>query len=425
MQKILFILVITTTLIFATDWTNWKGPNGNLTTDESDWDAMSISDPDILWEANLGKGHAAFAITEEYLFTTGNHQVITANVGSFQVGQTPGMKQDTLYEDVVYCLDAETGEEIWTYSYPCKHRDWPGPRTTPVLDGDLLFILSWEGHLFCFDANSGDVIWKKHLVNDGLSQENSWGFAGSPVVDGEMLLLTANKNGVALNKKTGNVIWKSEPGICGLTTPIIFDYNGKKAAVIPEEKIMHIVDILNGDILLSHDYKTCNDPVIFDNKIYFSAEHNRGHSTMYEFSGDTLKMVWQNNKIIKGWAFMNHAIKDGFTYAIGHYKGKHHLHCVELATGELKWVQRVGDRWGSNIIAGDKLIILNGEGKLIIAETNPEAYTEIASTQILEMADNTGVQEPWQCACWTMPVLSNGKLYVRDNYGKTVCLNVE
>ncbi len=91
----------------------------------------------------------------------------------------------------------------------------------------------------------------------------------------------------------------------------------------------------------------------------------------------------------------------------------------------MKWAERVGDRWGSYMIAGKNLIILSGEGKLIVAETNTEEYKEISSTQILDMADNTGVQEPWQCACWTMPVLANSKLYVRDNFGKMVCLNVE
>ena len=210
-----------------------------------------------------------------------------------------------------------------------------------------------------------------------------------------------------------------------MTTPILFDYKGKQAAVISEEKIMHIVDISNGNILLSHDYKTCNDPIILDKKIYFSAEHNRGHSTMYEFSADSLKMIWQNKRILKGWAFQNHAIKNGYSYASGKIRGKEHLHCIDLSTGELKWSQKVGERWGSYMIADDKLIILNGEGKLIIAEASPEAYKEIASSQILEMADNTGIQEAWQCACWTMPVLANGKIYVRNNYGKMVCINVE
>ena len=213
MKKYILISTIISLIstLSADNWTTWKGPNGNYISNETGWNPEALSgSPEILWETNVGKGHATVAVKDEYLYTTGNRMVIAG--------------KDTLHEDVIYCLDSETGDENWTYAYPCEDRDWPGPRTSPILDGNLLFILGWEGDLFCFNSENGDVIWKKHLVKDELSDPNSWGFAGSPVVEADMLLLTANKSGIALNKNTGKVIWKSEKGTCGLTTPILFDY---------------------------------------------------------------------------------------------------------------------------------------------------------------------------------------------------------
>ena len=164
----------------ADDWTSWRGPNGDGISLETDWDPGALSgDPRILWKVNVGFGFSSVSVKGKKLYTMGN------------------IKD----QDIVFCLDTESGKVIWTHSYQCTPGDYRGPRATPVVDEGYVYTLSREGHLHCLSAKNGKVRWKRHLADDFGVEIPSSGFSGSPVIDGDLLVLNAGKHGTVLNKK--------------------------------------------------------------------------------------------------------------------------------------------------------------------------------------------------------------------------------
>jgi outer membrane protein assembly factor BamB len=392
---------------FAADWPCWRGPNSNGISTETGWNPKALTTPNITWRTHVGMGHSSLSVKGNYLYTMGNK---TTKSGS-----------ETTYFDVVYCLDTRTGKEVWHYSYPCKNTNYPGPRSTPAVDDSFVYTLSWEGHLFCFNAKNGSVTWKRHLNDESLAARPGWGFCCSPVIDGNLLILNAGKTGIALNKKTGKVVWKSEPVQCGLPSPVLFNSNGKRLAAISNSNKLYAVDIKTGKIQWSHPRERMDiDPIIFDNKIFLQGYRK---SRLVDINGGNPKLLIESSNL-KFHGFLNFVIIDGYVYGFHAERSTDYLTCMDLKTGELKWRQNMG-RYGAVIASNNKLIVLKGDGTLIAAEASPEAYKVISSAKILKMMDNTTVREQDRCYCWTIPALSDGKIYARNNYGEVVCVNMK
>ncbi len=402
------LIIIFSVISFAADWPCWRGPNGNGISTENGWNPKALTNPKITWRADVGKGHSSLAVKGNYLYTMGNKMTKSGD--------------ESTYFDVVYCLDTRTGKEVWQYSYPCKNTNYPGPRTTPAIDDSHVYTLSWEGHLFCFNAKDGSVIWKRHLADESLAIRPNWGFCCSPVIDGDLLILNVGKSGIALNKKTGKVVWKSEPIQSSLPSPVLFNSNGKRLAAISNSNELYAVDVKTGEIQWSHprDRQMDIDPIIFDNKIFIQGYRK---STLVDINGSKPKVLIEASDMRFN-PFLNLVIIDGYVYGFHNERNRDHLTCMDLKTGELKWKQNMGE-YGALIAADSKLIILKGDGTLIIAEASPEAYTVISSARVLKMADNTGLQRPQQCHCWTIPALSDGKIYARNNFGELVCVDMK
>ena len=411
MKRMYILLVILTVFMLIgcskqTEWAHWRGPNDNGTTHDADWSPDALEDgAKILWQAEIGKGHSAVTVHGNRLYTMGNHQAIVDG--------------DTLEKDVVYCLDTKTGHPVWTYEYDCAADTWPGPCSTPVIDCDRVYTLSREGHLFCFNRRNGDVIWQKHLVQDSLATGRL--LSSSATIDGDLVLFNLNRSGTAFNKHTGELVWTSKITDAAPSTPVLYNHDNRRFALLYNRRNLYAVESQTGEILWEEDIRasTC-DPIILDDKILYT-----GHGTaLFQFGMDSLKTIWRNNDV--RWGFQNAVVVNdhlyGFTWC--HWQDKTQpFHCVDLSTGEMKWKEDLVV-WGSLIAADGKLIILEGQGKLTIAEASPEGYKIIASTQVVPMADNTGLEVQDQCHCWTHPVLAGGKIYARNNFGTLVCVDM-
>lgn len=180
---ILFILFgLLSSPVFSNDWPKWKGPNATGMISVKALNPKAIENAAAVeWKTTLGWGHSSISVKGHYLYTLGNKEM-----------QTNGQRTSI---DTVYCLDTRTGKEVWQYSYPVITRRFPGPRATPTVDGNRLYTLSAEGHLYCFQAETGKILWKVNLVEAGLSKVPDWGFSGSPVVEVNLLILAAGKSG--------------------------------------------------------------------------------------------------------------------------------------------------------------------------------------------------------------------------------------
>jgi outer membrane protein assembly factor BamB len=377
------------------DWPWWRGPDRNGISRETKWSTdWPAGGPKQLWRVSIGTGFSSMAVVRDKLYTMGH------SGGS----------------DTVFCLDAERGNEIWKYSYPCKLVDnlhEGGPAATPTVDGDRLYTISKEGHLFCFDANTSDVIWKAEFQPLFGVRMPEWGFSASAVVLGEKLIVDAGRL-VAFNKMTGEVIWKTEPQRPGYGTPTRFTHDGEALIAWIGNDALVVVRALDGSLVDQAPWQTdfatsaCT-PIVHEGAIFISTGYNRG-CALFDLKGGRLAQRYENK------AMRNHmaasVLWQGHLYGFdgnSHNASSVHLKCIEFATGKEKWKHR-GLGCGTLMMAGERLIVLSDQGELVIAPVSAEGFGPIARAQVLEGR------------CWTVPVLSRGRLYCRDAAGDLVCV---
>jgi len=214
----------------AADWPNWRGPNHNGISSETGWLATWPKDgPKILWERAIGTGFASITVSGDRVYATGN---LDDN-------------------DVVYCLDAKTGAEIWKTSYQCpllakSHEG--GPCATPTVDGDAIYTFSKNGDALRFEAATGRIVWHRN-VNKALEcKPPTWYYASSPLIIGELVILNAGTYGVALNKADGTVVWQNGKGPSGYSTPVPCTLDGQRCIVFAVCKEFVAVEPATGKV---------------------------------------------------------------------------------------------------------------------------------------------------------------------------------
>lgn len=390
------------------DWPAWRGPGGDGVSRETGWNAAALKDkPPILWKYCVGRGHSAVVVKGNLVFTMGEN-VLKAGAKSS-------------HEEVVYCLDTHTGKVVWRYAYPCRSRDFPGPAGTPTIDGDYLYTAGREGDLYCFHNATGRVIWKRNLVAESLSRTPQWGFCASPVVDGDLLLVNAGKSGLALNKKNGRTVWASAPEAGWLATPVLFTQEGKHLAAISALGTLYAVEVASGKVLWTHQWASDADPTVLGTRLYLLGGSRGKGNSLLEMDKAAAKVVWETRNMSD--SFQSSVILGGHAFGFGRIGRNQPLACIDIRSGDVKWSQEMGE-WGALMAADGKLIILNGEGELIIAKASPTAYEEISRTRLIPMQNwRSSPREAPQC-CWTAPVLANGRIFARDTYGNLVCVDM-
>jgi outer membrane protein assembly factor BamB len=387
------------------DWARWRGPEDNWHVSASSWDAQSFgSRMRVVWRADVGRGHSSMVVRGDRLYTMGQ--------------RVSGSGAQKTTEELVYCLSTATGREIWRYAYRSAHRSWPGPGATPVLDGERLYAMGREGELFCLDAATGNVIWKRHLAEEKLMRVPEWGFCASPVVEANLLLLSGNLSGMALDKLTGKVVWTSALASASAATPVVLGQVGRKQAAIANDKALSLVDVANGKVRWTQEWQTFSDPIVLGNRLLLTGSHREG-STLLDIQGAAPKPVWKERHFRS--TFQSAVALDGHAYGFGNASGQP-LQCVEIATGKLKWSQNLG-QWGSLIAVNSSLLIAEGDGDFVVADASPAGFREVARIRAIAMTPaETGAQNDAMRGVWTAPVFDNGRVYVRDNFGALVCI---
>lgn len=395
----------------AEDWPCWRGVNSDGISQETRWDPDALKyGAKVLWNANVGQGHSAVSVKDGLLYTQGSRVV--------------RIEGKEVFEESVHCLNALTGNELWSFAYPSESMAHNGPRATPTVDGNRVFTLGSNGDLFCFDAKSGGVIWKRQLVSEGLSRKWKWGFSGSPVVDGERLILNAGSAGLALDKSTGDVIWRSDNRNCGLGTPVLTDIRGHRVALINTEFTLLAVDCADGKIHWTYPWPYCDsDPVLVGDKIFLfgGKPGNQRCRTLIQVTDANPIAVWPENKM--NISMLSWIAHEGFVYGFTYDKRSIHIKCIDLTDGKIAWEKKL-DNWAGLSMANGYLLLCESNGELAIVKAVPDAYREICRARVLKMDDQKEFPEVQPRVCWTAPVLCNGKIYVRNTYGDIACIDV-
>jgi outer membrane protein assembly factor BamB len=381
----------------APDWNHYRGPDYNGISKETGWtDHWPAEGPRQLWKASIGTGFSSVSVSQDRVFAIGNEHS----------------------QDVVRCLDAATGREVWKQSYespadPLYYEG--GPSATPTVAGGRVFTFSKKGVANCYTAADGKLVWSTNLATGLGLKAPMWGFAGSPCVQGNRVVLNAGAAGVCLDAATGEPIWKSDTSASGYSTPVPFEYGGKKCVILFEAQTVSAVTVDKGEVVWSYPWKTlydvnAADPVPFSNKVFVTSGYERG-CAVFEVNGGETRKIWEN-KNIRG-HFTSPVLLDGFIYGIDGGAGNDaQLKCLDAATGETKWsVDKVGT--GGLFAAAGKLVVLGAAGELMAGDLSPKSFAPASRAQVLGGK------------CWTVPVLSGGRIYARNAKGDLVCLDVK
>jgi outer membrane protein assembly factor BamB len=379
------------TIAYSADWPQWRGPNGDGISREKLNLSWTPSGPREAWRANVGTGYSSITVSSGRAYTMGNSN-----------GQ-----------DTVWCLDAVKGQKVWSHSYPSRldpqYYDG-GPNATPTVAGHRVYTLSKWGDVFCLDTSKGKVLWDRKLWEHGI-RSNRWGFAGSPVIWKDLVILNAGTSGVALDKNTGRTVWFNGTNVAGYATPQIVRIKGQDVVLIFGAKNLYATEPLTGRELWHQPFQTGydvnnTDPIIYSGKVFLSS-YSRGCGL---FPLDGGPPVYTNKNIS---CHLGPGIVFGdFLYAFsGEANMNTDLRCIHLPSGELRWARK-DPKFGAMAGVDHKLLVISEKGELIVADVTPEDYRPIARGQVLEPV------------CWTPPTAANGRVYLRNSKGVVVCLDL-
>ncbi|MDG2256372.1 MAG: PQQ-binding-like beta-propeller repeat protein [Opitutaceae bacterium] len=386
----------------ATDWPRFLGPNGNgiVKNDPQlrlDW---KTNPPKTAWTYQAGKGCSSFAISNGKVLTLGN-----------QDGQ-----------DTLWCLDTLNGDLIWKHSYdePLAAKYYTGgSSSTPTIDGKHVYSVSKSGKLFCLDLDSGNVLWQKDYVKDFNGRKGGWGWAASPVVSDDLLFIDPGaKDGalVALDKKTGDLKWKAGNDEPGYATPILYEHEGRKSLALFHKKGLVGYSLKRpGDTNFRFSWRTsyganASNPHYHNGTFYISSGYGSGYAVI-DIASDEPEIIHRDRKLILK---VQTSLKIG-NRIIAHYGGDGKpgdLVAMNIETGDILWEAKMPGDLGNLIAIGDNLINLADSGHIILGKDTGNQFQEISRHKILSGTS------------WAPPAYANGRLYIRNNQGEAICLNV-
>lgn len=384
----------------AADFPGWRGPSRDGVAREKgllrQWPQGG---PRLLWQAkDVGYGFGSPAIV-------GNRAYVISSKGT--------------EAEYLQALDAGAGKLLWQapigkVGNPNQMPNYPGARSTPVVDGKLIYALGSDGDLVCLEAAAGKLRWRKSLRTDLGGKPGVWAYAESPLIDGDKLICApggAEATMAALDKRTGAVVWKcAVPGgdAAGYASTVIATVGGKKQYVQFLGGGAVGVDAATGAFLWRFarpaSQGNASDPLVSGDRVYAGSGMAGGGQATLTARGDGAFDVQQN--------YFDRALPNGMGgfILIGdclYGAGNMGLFCVDWLTGQVRWRDRsVGP--GSLLLADGMLYLHGDKGDVALIEPSPEGYREKGRLTPPDQPERRRTQ------AWSYPALSNGRLYIRD-----------
>jgi outer membrane protein assembly factor BamB len=390
--------------LFA-DWPQWRGPDRNGHVPESHPVPDELpDDPEVLWRLPIGPGLASPVVAEGKVFYLDAHEG----------------------KEVVHAIDAANAKTLWSVTLDDTFSDAQGPsgpRCTPVVDGERIYVQSSKGELQCLRVSDGKLVWRVNFTNDfsaifigekgatpGAARH---GNTATPLVHGNHLIAkvggTDGESVVCFDKFTGKVIWKSQDDMAGYAPPVLATLAGVEQIICFTADALIGLDASDGKLLWRIPIKTAfgrhiTTPVVVNDMVVVSS---------HQVGLIGARIVNNNGKMEaeQAWVRKDAAINFSSPVAVGnHLYGlgpKRDLICVEINSGELIWSQQgyfitSGDRSHAGfIVMGSNILGLTDAGELVFFEANPKKFKEISRVQVAGFN-------------WTNPAYCNGKLYLRD-----------
>lgn len=369
------------------EWPQWRGPNRDGISKETgllkQWPEQG---PPLAWKASgAGGGYSSMSVANGRLYTM-------------------GLRGE---REFVIAFDIATGKEVWATPHGNAYRDsrGDGPRGTPTFEGGRLYSLGGNGDLSSIDAKTGKIIWSMNVLQKFGGENIGWGISESPLVIGEKLIVNAGGPGasiVALNKKDGTLIWKSQSDKAGYSSGMPVQIGDTTQVVFFTHQRAVGLDLKDGKLLWDYPRAANNvanvaTPVVRGNRVFISSDYGTG-SGMVEIKADGKATEVYFTKDMRNHHSSSILIGDylyGFSSSV--------LTAMRFDTGEVAWRDRSVGK-GSLVYADGHLYALSENGVVGLIEATPKGYVEKGRFRIQQDSLPT----------WTHPIVVGGRLYLRD-----------
>lgn len=390
----------------AEDWPRWRGPRG-----DGSWQAPKLAEkfpsegPPVLWKQPIGGGYAGIVTASGRVYTMDRPKPT-------EKGKSPDGTERVL------CFDAQSGDILWSHEYPANYGDLDygnGPRGAPTIDGEFVYTLGAVGRACCLDAQTGKVHWERETVPELGAKVPTWGFAASPFITGDLVVLHvgAEPNGslVALNRRTGEEVWRSIPDPAGYCTPILVERNSGSQLIIWTPLNVRSVDPKTGELYWTIPYEvtygvSIATPIVVGDIVFVAGYWEGSKAIKLGPAPQEATLLWEENRFLRG-LMAPPLERDGLVYLLDK---QHGLTCFELATGEKRWddgnemTPRGRNPQATMVWIGDedRVMILNSEGELILARFSPQGYREESRAKVIGPT-------------WANPGYSGSRLFARSD----------
>ncbi len=375
----------------AGDWPQWRGPDRSGLSRESgllkQWPAAG---PPLAWTTtNLGAGYGSISTSGSRIFVQGLRN----------------------RQSIVSALSRDTGQSVWSKALgPGGNNDrGSGPRGTPTVDGDRLYVLTESGDLWCL-KHDGTEVWHRNILQDFSGRNIQWLVSESPLVDGAHVIVSPGGRGaslVALDKMTGKTVWTSKElsDEAGYASAVAADVQGVRTIMTITSQAGVGVRASDGKLMWKYRpaaNSTANvaTPVFFDNKVFYSSAYGTG--------GALLGLRAQAGEVTSQEIYFTREMQNhhgGVLLVNGYLYGYNNsiLTCLEFATGKMAWRNRSVGK-GSLTYADGHLYVVSEDHVVGLVEATPTAYRETGRFAIRDLG----------APSWAHPVVSGGRLYVRN-----------
>jgi outer membrane protein assembly factor BamB len=400
----------------ADDWPQWRGPKRDGVWRETGivekFDTPQLG---LVWRAEISSGYSGPTVAAGRVYVT-DRVVKPAQV------------------ERVHCFDSKTGKNLWTHTYDCPYEGVgydAGPRASVTIDDGRAYSLGAMGHLFCFDAAKGDILWKKDLNKEYNIQMPQWGIAASPLIEGDLLIIQVGGADeaclVAFDRKTGQERWRALKDRAGYSAPIVLERAGKRILICYTGDNVVGLDPQTGKVHWQYPFPPrqmvigISTPVVsadklfltnfFDGSLMLKLDHDKpGVEKLWQRAGESEKNTDALHSIITTPLF-----EGDYIYGVDSYG---ELRCLDARTGDRIWESLDAvpkARWATIhfVRNGEHVWMFNERGELIIADLSPKGYQEISRTKLLEptldqLRQRGGV-------CWSHPAFADKHVFARND----------
>ena len=400
------------------DWPCFLGPDRNGTSRETgvnvDW---KRSLPKLLWHHKVGTGHAAPTIAKGRLLLY--HRV-------------PSPENAAEFVERLSCFHSETGESLWQVDFPTDYKDpygyGDGPRSTPVVDKDRIFLLGPSGVVRCLQLVDGKTIWDLDLVESFGCSLPTYGMGASPVVLGDLILITAGgsktdsraKTVIALDKSSGIFRFGVGDHPASYATPVVVEQFGRQWCFVFNQDGLFSFNPDDQKIDFEFPWRAnitgCVNaacPVVSEDQVFITEAYRNG-GAMLRFGQGEPEVVWQDTKKVRDKVMACHwntpILKDGLLYGCsGRHRSAAHLKCVDWSTGKTRWKMELDGR--SSLTYIDKHFLSQSEsGLLTLFKATDSGYVEAGRLGLR----NAEIMPSYPA--WNAPVVAKQIMYLRGKH---------